>query len=231
MIISVIGQKGGIGKSTMTICLGVAAIERGLRALLVDADPQGTVRTWADVANEVEGRDAHETPTVVAMGATMHRAGQLASLAGGYDLTIIDCPPRHGDIQRSALMMADVAVLPCGPSAADAWALAGTVDVVQEVRTLREELRACIVITRAQGRTVLGRGARGVLESSGFPVLSSKLESRVAYQEALAAGRGVTAYAPRDRAASEVRALLDEIQRFFYGQEARECFAPQAAAG
>ena len=50
MIIAITGQKGGVGKSTTAVCLAVAALSRGMRVLLVDADPQGTVRTWGEVA-------------------------------------------------------------------------------------------------------------------------------------------------------------------------------------
>ena len=225
MIIAFAGQKGGIGKSTTAISLAVAAFGRSQRVLLVDADPQGTVRTWAEVACEAGVR----TPTVVAMGATMHKPGQLPSVASSYDLTIIDCPPRQGDVQRSAMMIADLVVLPCGPSAADAWALAGSLEVVAEARTLRDELQACVLITRKQGRTALAKGARKVLEDSGLPVLSTELGYRVAYQEAIAAGRGVTNHAPRDAAAREVNMLLEEIERFHHGEEASRGFVAQAA--
>src|ERR1700753_2941419 len=106
MIVAFAGQKGGVGKSTTAVCIAVAALERGARVLLVDADPQGTVRTWGEVASERK----LPAPTVIAMGASMHKAGQLMPLAAGYDLTVIDCPPRHGEVQRSALMVADVVV-------------------------------------------------------------------------------------------------------------------------
>ena len=225
MIIALTGQKGGIGKSTTAVCLAMAAMARGRKVLLVDADPQGTVRTWGDVAGEA-GRTA---PTVVAMGATMHRPGQLRDMAAAYDLTVIDCPPRNGDIQRSALMIADVAVLPCGPTAVDAWALAGSLEVIEEARTLREQLRCCVLITRKQGRTALGKGARAVLETSGLRVLATELGYRVAYQEAIAAGQGVTGYAPRDPSSKEVIALLEELERFNHGKEAGIDFAAQAA--
>jgi chromosome partitioning protein len=225
MIIALTGQKGGIGKSTTAICLAVAAMQRGLRVLLVDADPQGTVRTWGDVA----GESGRLTPTVVAMGAAMHRQGQLPDMAAAFDLTIIDCPPRHGDILRSALMVADVAVLPSGPTAVDAWALAGTLDVVREAKALRDHLRGCVLITRRQGRTVLGKGARAVLEASGLPVLETVLSHRVAYQEAIAAGQGVTAYARRDPAAREIQDLLEELTRFHHGKETRSDLPAQAA--
>jgi len=247
MIIALTGQKGGIGKSTTAVCLAVEAVARGKRVLLVDADPQGTARTWGEVANEA-GQPA---PTIVAMGAAMHRSGQLAQLAASYDVTIIDCPPRHGEIQRSALMVADLAILPCGPSAADAWALTAAIEVLGEARSLRPELRAVVLITRKQGRTALGKSARKVLESSGLPVLATELAYRIAYQEALAAGRGVTTFAPNDRAAQEVRDLFDELEGatppnsapgqgsplargelegIFHGKEDSWSVAPQTAA-
>jgi chromosome partitioning protein len=226
MIVAFAGQKGGVGKSTTAVCLAVAALERGSRVLLVDADPQGTVRTWGEVAAERR----HPAPTVVAMGASMHKAGQLGALAASYDVTFIDCPPRHGEVQRSALMVADMVVLPCGASAADAWALATSLEVVREARTLRDELHACVLITRKQGRTALGKAARKVLESTGLPVLETELGSRIAYQEALAAGQGITNYAARDAGTREIFDLLDELGRLFHGQEASGRFVAQAAA-
>ena len=211
MILALVGQKGGIGKSTTAIALAVAALERGLRVMLVDADPQGTVRTWADVAAE----QGQAIPTVLSMGATMHKADQLPALARAYDVTLIDTPARHGDVQRSALMTAHLAVLPCGPSATDAWALASTLEVVAEARALREQLDAAVLITRKQGRTALGRAARETLATSGLPVLSTELSLRVSYQEAIAAGRGPTSFAPRDAAAAEVRRLYDELEALY----------------
>jgi chromosome partitioning protein len=132
-------------------------------------------------------------------------------VAEGYDLVIVDCPPRAGDVQRSALMVATLALLPCGPAAPDAWALASSLDVVREAQTLRPELVAAVLVTRKQGRTAIGKGARDVLEQSGLPVLRAELGYRVAYQEALAAGQGATGYEPLSEAANEVRALFGEV--------------------
>jgi chromosome partitioning protein len=226
MIVAFAGQKGGVGKSTTAVCLAVAALERGSRVLLVDADPQGTVRTWGEVAAERR----RPAPTVIAMGASMHKPGQLAALAAGYDMTFIDCPPRHGEVQRSALMVADMVVLPCGASAADAWALATSLEVVREARAMREELVAFVLITRKQGRTAIGKAARKVLESTGLPVLDTELGSRIAYQEALACGQGITSYSVRDAGTREIFDLLDELGRVFHGQEASGRFVAQAAA-
>lgn len=208
MFLAFCGQKGGSGKTTTAIAVAAELISRGgKRVLLVDADPQGTARTWADVAAE-KGLPA---PTVVAMGAMMHHPGQLDQLARAYDVTLIDCPPRHGDIHRSALMVADLAILPCGPTAVDVWALSDSVALINQATTIRPDLKAKALITRKVRRTTLGSAARGALQAAGLDVLKTELCYRVAYQEAPASGLGIAQYAPRDRAAEEVRMLVDEL--------------------
>lgn len=213
-IIAFAGQKGGSGKTTTSISVASELFERGHKVLLVDADPQGSAQTWAAVAAEL----GHAAPVVVGMGAGLHRPDQLPSLAAAYDFVVVDCPPRHGEIQRAALMVADVAVLPCGPAAVDAWALGESVDLVEQARIIRPELRAAVLITRKIARTTIGEGAREVLAGSGLPLLETELGYRVAYQEAPAAGRGVTAY-DRGAAADEVRALVDEIIKLALAKE------------
>lgn len=207
--IALAGQKGGSGKTTTSIMLAADWLGRGHRVLLVDADPQGSARTWGDVALE-QGQAA---PTIVSMGAGLHRADQLPALASSYEYAIIDCPPRHGTIMRSALMVADLVVVPCGPSAVDAWALAETIDMIAEAAVIRPELKAAILITRKVARTSLGQGARGALAHAGIPILVSELGYRVAYQEAPAAGCGVTTYAEGSVAALEMRALTKEVDQ------------------
>jgi chromosome partitioning protein len=225
MIVTLMGQKGGVGKSTAAICLAMAAFERGASTLLVDADPQGTLRTWSEVAAE----NGQPAPTVIAMGPSMHRPGQLDVVAKNYDWTFIDCPPRHGDVQRSALMITDLAILPCGPSASDVWALSTSLELVESAKTVREALQACIVISRRQPRTSLGKDARAVLEKSGLSVLQSELIYRVAYQEALAAGTGVTSRR-RDAAACEVLQLFEEVEKLVYAEKKSGCYPTQTLA-
>lgn len=206
-IIALAGQKGGSGKSTVALNLAAEGLERGLRVLLVDADPQGTVRTWAAVANEA----GNVVPTVVSMGADLWKPHQLPRISQVFDLVVIDCPPRHADIQRAALMAADLVILPCGPSAHDAWALVESVELIKAAQEARHGLKACALVTRAATGTIIAKQARGALEQAGLPVLKTEMGFRVAYQESPAAGLGVTAYAPTSEAADEVRALADEV--------------------
>lgn len=209
MIIAFAGQKGGSGKTTTAIAVAVEWQERRRSVLLVDTDPQGSCRTWGDVAAEQK----RQAPTVVAMGVGLHRPGQLPALATKHDITIVDCPPRHDELQRAILTVADMVVLPCGPSAFDAWALAESIDLVNKARKLRPELKAFVVITRKIARTAIGAGAREALADCGLPVLRTELGYRVTYQEAPASGQGPTNYEPGSPAAKEVRALVTELDK------------------
>ena len=104
--------------------------------------------------------------------------------------------------------------LPCCPSAADAWALGESLDVLEQARNVRPGLKACIAINRKVARTALGKNARDVLASAGLPVLTTELHYRVAYHEAPAAGLGVVQYAPDTPAATEVQTLVAELDKF-----------------
>lgn len=206
MRIAIANQKGGAGKTTLAVAIGCELHARGKRVLLVDGDAaQGTLSTFSAVA--VEGGQA--SPTVVAMGSTMHR--QLASIAGTFDHVIVDCPGRADAVTRSALMACDACLIPTGQSASDLWALAGTTAMIREAMAVRPEFRAAIVITRRQGRTSAGREARTVAEQVGLPVLQTMLGYRVCFQDSLAAGLGPAQYAPSDVGRLEVEHLVDEL--------------------
>jgi len=224
------GQKGGSSKTTMALAAAAELTARGRRVLLVDADPQGTSRTWAAIAAE----GAHQAPATVSMGDGMHLPGQLDTIAEPFEAVIIDCPPRHGDVMRSAMMIADVVILPCGPSGLDAWAMAESLELVSGARALRPNLRAAILITRIVARTAIGTNAREALSNCGLPVFSTQTHYRVAYQEALTGGMGIAQYAPGTPAAAEVVGFVNELEHFnktgdMNNGQATDGSCPQAA--
>ena len=207
MIIAFVSQKGGVGKSTLAVSVAWELQARGYRVLAVDADPQGTLRVTGEVAAEA-GRPA---PSIVALGKDMYRPDQLPTLAQSFDYVVIDTPGRMGDVQRAALMVAHLALVPVGQSAADTWGVTQTLEAVQEAQVLRPDLQARLVITRKLPRTSLGKSARDVAATAPLPLLAAETTYRVAWQEALAAGCGVAQYAPADAAARELRAITDEV--------------------
>ena len=125
MIIAVLNQKGGGGKTTLAVHIAAALAMQGARVLLVDADPQGSARDWAAARTS-----APLFPVVGLDWPTIHR--DLPQIAQDYDHVIIDGAPRMTDLTRSVMLAARLVVIPVQPSPYDVWACAEVVDILKE---------------------------------------------------------------------------------------------------
>jgi len=205
LTIAVSSLKGGVGKSTIALNLATCLHRAGHRAIVIDTDPQGTCRMWAAKAAEVE----REGPPVVAMdGKTLRR--DLERISKGFDVAVIDCPPRMGAETRAAMLASDLVIMPVIPGAADVWALQETIAVLDEAKQYRDELRAVIVLNRGD-RTTLAKLALEALGELDVRVLDEVIKNRVAYGEATLAGLGVVDYAPESDAALEVKRFAKAV--------------------
>jgi chromosome partitioning protein len=206
MRIALVSQKGGVGKSTLAISIAWELAARGGSVLIVDGDPQGTARIASEVATE-SGRRA---PAVVALGKDMCRPENLKRLER-FDHVVIDTPAKLGDVQRAALMIADLALVPISQSGAEVWGNTDTIALISQAQTINAALRGAMVFVRKLPSTALGKRARAIFEQSEFPLLDSETTFRVSWQEAITAGVGVAQYVPKDKASKELRAVVDEI--------------------
>lgn len=204
--VALCGQKGGAGKTTLAISLAAEWHSRGYRTLLVDLDPQGTATTWGDIAAEVGATG----PTVVGMGDAVRT--RLPEIAADYDVVVIDCPPRAGKRTVGALMVADLAVLPCAASPADLWALSEALDVVGQAQALRPELDVRIALNQVLVSSTLGRQIEEALAQLEVERMQKIVHHRVEMARSLATGQGVTVARPSSLAAAEIRRWVDEVE-------------------
>lgn len=204
MILSVLNQKGGVGKTTLSIHIATALAQTGKRVLLVDADPQGSALDWSAI------RTADPLFPVVGLPkATLHR--ELVTLARDYDHVVIDGPPRVYDVARSAIMASDLIVIPVQPSPYDVWAAKEIVDLLREASSFKEKLISVFVINRKIANTAIGRDVTEALASYEVPVLKASLCQRVSFAESAAQGGTVLESEPSGLAAQEVNALTTEL--------------------
>lgn len=204
MIISVQNQKGGVGKTTLAIHISHAlALQKG-RVLLVDSDPQGSARDWAAM------RTSEMPFSVVGLDRpTIHR--DLPAIAKSYRHVVIDGPPRVSDLARSAIMAANVVLIPVQPSPYDVWATDKVIHLIQEASVYKEKLKPVFVVNRKIVNTAIGRDVAEALTGYQIPVLKSVICQRVAFAESAVHGRTVLETDPKGAAASEIRALVDEL--------------------
>jgi chromosome partitioning protein len=147
MILLVGGIKGGVGKSTLAANLSVLAARDGRDVLLVDGDSQETTMTWAAARSERDGVTTDRVTTVALVGKSVR--DELRRLRPKYDTIIIDAGARDTTTQRSALTIADTVLLPFAPRGPDLWTIGTAIEMVNEIRSVNEGLRALAMVNRA----------------------------------------------------------------------------------
>jgi chromosome partitioning protein len=199
-VLSFVTQKGGAGKTTLTICCAVAAEQAGYQTLILDMDPQGTAEAW------YQDREADKPKLACVTAAELPKA--LASAkAAGFDFVLIDTPGRDEPAVAAAIRVSDFCLVPCRPSPADMKATPPTIAAIQ-----RLSKPAAFVLTQTAPRGPrIPEAARG-LGMLGI-VAPVHLVSRNSYQDAQGAGLGVTEFEPDGKAAQEVKQLWAWITR------------------
>lgn len=208
MIIGVLNQKGGVGKTTLSVNLAACLARPGKRVLLIDADPQGSSLDWAAARQE--------DPLFSVVGLprpSIHK--ELGTIGDGYDHIVIDGPPRVTDLARSAIMASDVVLIPVQPSPYDIWAADEVVKLIEEARHFKENLKSVFVINRKIANTAIGRDVREALGSYEIPSLNASITQRVAFAEAAAVGKAIYEQDNDGIASQEVQAISDELMEHF----------------
>ena len=200
-VLSILAQKGGVGKSMLARSLAVQGLIDGIKVAILDADPQGTVVSWGR-------RRQSPAPTIMSLGAR-GMVEALAELAErGAGLVVIDTPPHAQPVINFAASVADAALLVTGPYPEDLEQVGVVAGIVRGL-----DKSSGIVLNKTPSRTHALTLARAALSTFNMPLCPTAITQLVAHPYASAEGMSAQEWEPDSRAAAEIAELWTWIKQ------------------
>ncbi|MCX7177108.1 MAG: AAA family ATPase [Proteobacteria bacterium] len=211
MIVLVGGEKGGTGKSTLATNLAVwLAYEFGSKdVLLLDADIQSTSKKWAD-------RRGDGDPSLISV-AVAQATGDVfkpaRELATKYGQIVIDAGGRDSKELRTAMVAADVLLVPTRASQPDLETMDHVNELIALARGLNANLRAYAVVSMAPSNPMINEVGEAQAFLKDFPefvLAGTFVRDRKVYRDAILEGKGVVEM-NNSQAKAEIQLLGQEI--------------------
>lgn len=209
MIISFLNQKGGVGKTTLSINAAYALADQGYKVILADSDPQRSSMAWTSVRNNANKPLSFNVIGIDSgsMRETLTRMKQH----DGYDFIVIDGAPRMTDLARAAIIISDLVVMPMQASGFDLWATDELKSMIEEAKIYKPEIIHSVLLNRVVPNTNLAKDVLADMQENGWTFFDTVIGQRQNF--ANAATQGLTVFeVPNSKAAQdEILFMVDEI--------------------
>ena len=208
MIYAVANTKGGVGKSTTAVHLATHLALSG-KTLLIDGDPQPSAASWAAWRRDTEKHGPSPTTTKLSGKAILTEGKQLQA---GFDNVVVDVGGRDSASLRSALLLADMIIIPVGASAFDSAAMTDLLEVVELAHDYNPKLIVRALLTRVDGRTKDAEKMLEFLAEQNIAVFNTKIGERVSFRRCIDEGVTVHELGKDPIAMKEMQAFFEEVK-------------------
>ncbi len=203
--LGIIAQKGGAGKTTLSIHLAVRAGLAGLKVLVIDTDPQASATAW--------WRRRHEDkPALIQSRGELLPEVLKTATEQRYDLVIIDTAPHSSGEAEATARLSDQVYIPTRPAILDLDAIGVSTELVSGTGTSAKILLNCCPPPTRYGEPHIVSEARQALETYGIPVCGVAISQRAAFSHALIDGRAVSEFERSGKAAREIDGLWNTLR-------------------
>lgn len=202
MIICVLNQKGGVGKTTTTLNLGVALAHAGQRTLLCDLDLQRDLMAYEETISlphlQFASTDTENLSTFLS--------------SKNYDYALIDCPPSVSEETAMALKVANVVLVPVAAEFPAVRGLARVLEVIAAAKAINRSLETKILVTMLDRRSDHGPTILAAVRAiPGIATFENVIPRSLLFAKAAGAGESILQYAPKSPGSDAYRALAQEI--------------------
>ena len=211
-VVVVAGRKGGIGKSTIAGNLTAEFFAMGHTVAAIDADPQHSLAAWAKQGEGMLSKCVEKV-----RGGPDDLRIKIRVARAEVDMVFVDTPPGMMEVAYQAMLLADLVLLPCGPSPLDLFPLKEALNLALKARAERRSKKPRIrfVPSKVLRSTTLSRELNSSLEELGKKVLPA-VGQRVAIAEAVVSGLTVREFAPGSPAQLEFEELAKAVDRIVH---------------
>lgn len=212
-VITIANQKGGVGKTTIATNFACISSKNNKKTILIDADIQESSMKFRAVRPD----NASQFQSLSIKTATIHKD------INGFtaDVIFIDVGGNDSKVFRSALSAANVIIIPLLPSQYDLWTSEDTFNVVEEIKTFKNDLKVGAILNQVIAGTKISKEVQEVMddfiEKYKLKMFKNMLYSRVAYKESVSEGLSVTEILnnPKyEKAKNEMLMLYNEVMEW-----------------
>lgn len=205
MLIAVSNQKGGVGKSTIAVHLATWLHDRGYEIALLDLDIQRSSSQWMREVEPGIAVDTADTPEECLLKAR--------GLMESHEFVVIDCPGGIDSVSRTALILADLALLPISPSILDLRSVQQATSILQYAQGInRGKPEGRLILNRMRTRDTISSELKEAAPTLGVQCAEHVLRDLQAFRDAAQQGTVVTRMKKRNNdAAKDIEALFTEL--------------------
>ena len=208
MITVICSQKGGTGKSTLATNLCVFLAKEGRDIVLVDGDRQETASNWvSDRDDNPELMKVHSVQKYDNIKST------IQDLSSRYEYVIVDVAGHDSKEMRTALLAADIALVPTQCSQPDLGTLHKLEKIIDQAKEFNEKLQVFTLFSRTPTNPCIKeiKEAREYMDDLNLQVLNTCISERKVYRDAIKQGKGVLELG-NSKAINEIKSLVEEIK-------------------
>lgn len=208
MIIMLCSQKGGCGKSTMSVNIASFLAHKGKDCILVDSDIQGTASAW------IMDRDEHiDIPKVHSIQKYGNIRSTLLDLKHRYEYVIVDSPGRDSREMRTGITAADLLIIPLKSSQPDLDTLPKMREIIEEARDFNPNVQARALLTMVSTNPTVKEKEEAIAYIHQYPefqLLKTTIHERKIYRDCMSQGKGVHELQNK-KATEELQQLIEEL--------------------